>query len=181
MMFLYFSHIADRLKAGAAIDPQALDCVTMMLSDIAMFDKLIERSNPIQVVTLLNEIYTQMDDVIDTYDAFKVTSNKHFHSTYILQVHTVNDTYMLVCGISNKDEGKNSNTNGLCFTISVKLCSVNGNNKTNKLTHHVAIAAEMSLHLQMNIGRYYIPHLPDEKVQLCIGLHTGMDLVLGMC
>ena len=40
-------------------------------------------------------------------------------------------------------------------------------------THHVAVAADMSLHVQLRMGRYYMAHLPNDKCQLRIGVHTG--------
>jgi hypothetical protein len=45
--------------------------------------------------------------------------------------------------------------------------------------HHVAIASDMSLHLQLRLARYYMAHLPQEKCQLRIGLHTGVCVFKG--
>lgn len=38
---------------------------------------------------------------------------------------------------------------------------------------HVAVAANLALHFQLSMTNYIIPHMPKEKVQLKIGIHTG--------
>lgn len=38
---------------------------------------------------------------------------------------------------------------------------------------HNAVAANLALHFQLSLSNYIIPHMPKEKIQLKIGIHTG--------
>ena len=38
---------------------------------------------------------------------------------------------------------------------------------------HASILADLALQFVANIANFYIPHMPDEKIQLRIGLHSG--------
>src|SRR3569832_554076 len=53
------------------------------------------------------------------------------------------------------------------------LCLAKRTQEEEKKSHHAAVAANLSLHLQLRLARYYLAHLPQEKCQLRIGLHTG--------
>ncbi len=52
-----------------------------------------------------------------------------------------------------------------CIVV-IKHCS-NGND-------HAREIADMSLTFMRNLGDFRIQHMPDERVNLRIGLHTGM-------
>ena len=78
LKFLFFSlHfnyrlVAEKLKRGEFIVPEAFEAVTIFFSDIVGFTTIAAKISPLDVVDFLNEIYTLFDDIISTYDVYKV-------------------------------------------------------------------------------------------------------------
>ncbi|KAF8373015.1 hypothetical protein PRIPAC_79444 [Pristionchus pacificus] len=122
--------VAEKLKLGQSVEPEAFDCVTIFFSDVVSFTTLASKSTPIQVVNLLNDLYSTFDAIIDEHDVYKVE--------------TIGDGYLCVSGLPHR----------------------NGND-------HAREVAEMSFALLVAIRLFKIPHLPNEKLQIRIGMHTG--------
>ncbi|KAH9498564.1 Nitrogen permease reactivator protein, partial [Bulinus truncatus] len=122
--------VADCLKAGQRVEPQAYECVTIYFSDIVGFTTLSGKSSPMEVVDLLNDLYSCFDSTIEAYDVYKVE--------------TIGDAYMVVSGLPQR----------------------NGN-------LHVVNIAKMSISVLENIKEFKIRHLPEERLQIRIGLHSG--------
>lgn len=66
--------VADQLKVGVAVSAQLYSDVAVLFSAIADFTSLTSVSTPLQIVTLLNDLYVTLDDVVSAFNVYKVTA-----------------------------------------------------------------------------------------------------------
>ncbi|XP_076606473.1 retinal guanylyl cyclase 1 isoform X1 [Chaetodon auriga] len=122
--------VASALKTGKPVKPEHFSDVTLYFSDIVGFTTISALSEPIEVVDLLNDLYTLFDAIIGLHDVYKVE--------------TIGDAYMVASGVPSR----------------------NGN-------RHAAEMANMSLDILHCIGTFKMRHMPELKVRIRIGLHSG--------
>jgi class 3 adenylate cyclase len=80
--------IAERLRQGEPLIADRFDDVTLLFADIVEFTRLSSTMSPHELVSVLNDVFTVFDSLVDRYGLEKVK--------------TIGDAYMVVGGIPER-------------------------------------------------------------------------------
>ncbi|XP_053218136.1 retinal guanylyl cyclase 1 isoform X1 [Podarcis raffonei] len=120
--------VAEALKTGAPVEPEYFEEVTLYFSDIVGFTTISAMSEPIEVVDLLNDLYTLFDAIIGSHDVYKVE--------------TIGDAYMVASGLPKRNGNRHA---GEIANMSLDILSAVG---TFKMRHmpDVPVRIRIGLH-----------------------------------
>ena len=86
-IYLFSSRrVADSLKSGKAVEAVWYECVTIYFSDIVGFTTISALSSPMEVVDLLNDLYTMFDSILEDFDCYKVCHTSIFFAYRVLSM-----------------------------------------------------------------------------------------------
>lgn len=151
--------VAAQLILGKPVIAEVFEQVTIYFSDVVGFTELSAASTPMQVVDLLNDLYTSFDSIIENFDVYKVSDRRSTVANcpvfcsiismgrnwlLLAQVETIGDAYMMVSGLPVR----------------------NGN-------QHAREIARTAIALLTNVYKFQIRHRPNEQLKLRIGIHSG--------
>ncbi len=86
--------IAEMLTIGQRVDSEVFDNVTIYFSDIVGFTRLSAKASPMEIIAMLNNMYTTFDDVAHQFDVYKVA--------------TIGDAYMVASGVPIRNGDKHA-------------------------------------------------------------------------
>ncbi|XP_071145724.1 uncharacterized protein [Mytilus edulis] len=101
--------IAKRMMNNTPIEPEYFESVTVYFSDIVGFTTICSKSSPMQVIYMLNDLYSVIDERIEKFDVYKVE--------------TIGDAYMMVSGLPVRNTDQHASEIALMSLDILKIVS----------------------------------------------------------
>ncbi|CAF1069591.1 unnamed protein product [Rotaria magnacalcarata] len=113
--------IADRLRGGekAATLCETFESCTILFSDVVGFTTICSSLTPMEVVSVLNEMYTKFDKCLEIHNCFKVE--------------TIGDAYMLVSGVPERARNHAAEIIDMAFDMLDSIVTVTNPTNNEKL------------------------------------------------
>lgn len=102
--------IADRLRGGETLIADRFDDVTLLFADIVGFTAMSSAMSPQELVTVLNEVFTVFDDLVDRHGLEKVK--------------TIGDAYMVIGGMHEDSPDHTERVADLALDLSARLDAI---------------------------------------------------------
>ena len=64
--------VADRLMSGQVVESERYESVTILFSDVVGFTSICSKCQPLQIVSMLNKLYSMFDQVVGKNQVYKV-------------------------------------------------------------------------------------------------------------
>ncbi len=166
--------VANQLKEGRTGVSDYFEGVSILFCDIRDFTAMCQRITPLQVVHLLNQLFSAFDILTDKYSAFKVQ--------------TIGDCYVIVVGLPYRDTrarvsgaaADDGNDDGFVPPV-VPVARVPSMRRASQIAMagvHAAACVEMARGMLGEVAHVIDPSR-GEAIQTRIGVHTG-SIVAGV-
>ena len=99
--------IADRLRGGEKLIADRFDDVTLLFADIVGFTAMSSAMSPHELVSVLNEVFTVFDDLVEQHELEKVK--------------TIGDAYMVIGGLLDTSTDHTQRVADLALDLSARL------------------------------------------------------------
>ncbi|KAF0305679.1 Atrial natriuretic peptide receptor 1 [Amphibalanus amphitrite] len=135
--------VAQQLKQRKQVSAETYESVTIYFSDIVGFTEMASESTPMQVSKMAR--LEAALTVISLLNALYRMFDSRIELYDVYKIETIGDAYMVASGVPQRSQGKD----------------------------HAAEVASMALDLLHATENFVVPHMPGERLQIRIGIHTG--------
>jgi len=136
--------VADKLKLGEFVEPEQFSAATIFFSDVVSFTTLASKCSPLQVIKIFEINKLWIKKVVNLLNGLYTAFDGIIDSHDVYKVETIGDGYLVCSGIPRK----------------------NGND-------HAKEISELAFAFLRTVSTFRVDHLPNERVNLRIGIHTG--------